>query len=168
MSSLDFGSLYQRYSGDVLRFALYLTGRHAEADDIVSETFVRAWLAAEPIRTGTVKAYLLTIARNLHIERTRQQARQGEMPIDVYDSAPDPEARAAGRDELRATLLALQQLPEIDRAALLLRAQEGLSYSEIAASLDLSVPAVRVKVHRARVKLYEWRLQRRSPHESHT
>ena len=48
---------------------------------------------------------------------------------------------------------ALQQLPEIDRAALLMHAQEGLSHAEIAVALGLSVAAVKVKIHRARIKL---------------
>jgi len=75
MEAPDFGSLYQRYSRDVLRFALYLTGSRSEAEDIVSETFVRAWLSGGPIRIVTVKSYLLAIARNLHIERHRHRAR---------------------------------------------------------------------------------------------
>jgi RNA polymerase sigma-70 factor (ECF subfamily) len=55
--------------------------------------------------------------------------------------------------ELRAVLAALQKLPEEDRAALLMRAQDGMSHEEIAASLGLSVAAVRVRVHRARLQL---------------
>jgi RNA polymerase sigma-70 factor (ECF subfamily) len=48
---------------------------------------------------------------------------------------------------------ALQTLPEIDRAALLLHAQDGLPYAAVAAALGLSIPAVKVRVHRARMKL---------------
>jgi RNA polymerase sigma-70 factor (ECF subfamily) len=164
----DFGSLYQRYSRDVLRFALYLTGSRSEAEDIVSETFVRAWLSASPIRDGTVKSYLLAIARNLHIERHRHRARHDAMPDDLTDTAPGPEVQASGRDELRAVLEALQRLPEIDRSALLLRAQEGLTYTEIATALGLTVAAARVKVHRARLRLLEWRGARSHLHEDHS
>jgi RNA polymerase sigma-70 factor (ECF subfamily) len=52
-------------------------------------------------------------------------------------------------------LVALQTLPEIDRAAVLLRAEEGMSYEEVAAALGISPVAARVKVHRARLKLAE-------------
>jgi RNA polymerase sigma-70 factor (ECF subfamily) len=55
--------------------------------------------------------------------------------------------------QLRAVLTALQQLPEADRAALLMRAQDGMSHEEIAATLGLSVVAVRVRIHRARLAL---------------
>ena len=160
MDAPDFGSLYQRYSADVFRFALYLTGSRSEAEDIVSETFVRAWLSASPIRTGTVKSYLLAIARNLHIAGLRHRARHGTLPDDLPDAAPGPDVLATRRDELRAILQALQRLPEVDRAALLLRAQEGLSYAEIAAALDVTVAAARVKVHRARVRMLEWHAAR--------
>jgi len=64
-----FHDLYERYSRDVYRFALYLSGDPALADDITSETFVRVWSSREPIRFATVKGYLLTIARNLSIQR---------------------------------------------------------------------------------------------------
>jgi RNA polymerase sigma factor (sigma-70 family) len=61
------------------------------------------------------------------------------------------------RDELRDTLAELQRLPEIDRAALLLRAEEGFTYEEIARILGRSLPTIKVKIHRARLKLIEWR-----------
>jgi DNA-directed RNA polymerase specialized sigma24 family protein len=59
----DFGSIYQRYAPDALRFTLYLCANRADAEDILSETFIRAWTSPAGIRVGTVKAYLLMIAR---------------------------------------------------------------------------------------------------------
>jgi len=152
MNSLDFGGVYERYAPDVLRFAVYLTGSRAEAEEIASETFVRAWIASGAIRMETVKAYLLSIARNLYIERYRRRGRQGEMPADVPDSAPGPDAAAASRDELASVMRALQAMPEVDRSAVLMRA-DGLSYEEIARALEVAPAAARVKVHRARLKL---------------
>ena len=60
---------------------------------------------------------------------------------------------AEHKEELQHALAAMQQLQEIDRAALLLRVQEGLTYEEIAATLQLPVATVKVKVHRARLRL---------------
>jgi RNA polymerase sigma-70 factor (ECF subfamily) len=54
---------------------------------------------------------------------------------------------------MRTVLRALRQLPEIDRAALLMRSQHGMPYEEIAQALDLSTANTKVKVHRARLKL---------------
>ena len=61
---IDFGGLFERYSQDIFRFALYLSGDQALAEDICQETFVRAWVTPGTIRGGTVKAHLFMIARN--------------------------------------------------------------------------------------------------------
>jgi len=153
MEPVEFGQLYERYAPDVLRFALYLTGSRSEAEDITSETFVRAWTASDPIRVGSVKAYLFMIARNLHVDWRRREARRGDLAAEPADPSPGPHERTEDRTELRVVIAAFQRLPEIDRAALLMRALEELPYESIAAALGLSVAATRVKVHRARLKL---------------
>jgi RNA polymerase sigma-70 factor, ECF subfamily len=150
---MDLASLYKRYAPDVNRFALYLSGDRALAEDLTSETFVRLLLAKDRVELATVKGYLFTITRNLFLQGLRGEARRCELPSDVRDSAPRPDEAAQGRAELRAVLAALQELPEMDRAALLMRAQEGLAYEEIAAALGLSLAAVKVKIHRARLRL---------------
>ena len=157
----DFEDLYQRYARDVYRFALYLCGNKALAEDIASETFVWVWTVRDAIRTESVKAYLFTIARNLHADGRRREARHVAIPEVLLDPSPGPEVEALDRQALEAVLLALQQIPEVDRAALLMRAQDGLPYEEIARSLGLSVSAAKVKVHRARLRLAELRDPRR-------
>ena len=161
---IDFSSVYERYAPDVYRFALYLCGDAALAEDIAAETFVRAWVTPAEIRTATVKSYLFAIARNLYRASLEQQSHQAHLPADQPDPAPGPEASADARLELNAALQALQALPEIDRAALLMHVQDDMSYAEIGGALDLSVAAVKVKVHRARLKLRRWsNLERGSP-----
>ena len=56
---ITFHEIYERYAGDIYRYACWLSGRADDADDITSETFARAWAARDEIRTETVKAYLL-------------------------------------------------------------------------------------------------------------
>jgi RNA polymerase sigma-70 factor (ECF subfamily) len=150
---VDFSSLYERYAQDVYHFALYLCGDPVEAEDITAETFVRAWVTPGEIAGGTVKAYLFTIARNLYRAERRRDARQVALEDHWPDPEPGPEAVTGTRQELRAVLAALQTLPPTDRAALLLHVREGLPYAEIATVLGLSVAAVKVKIHRARLKL---------------
>jgi RNA polymerase sigma-70 factor (ECF subfamily) len=152
VNTVDFSTLYEKYADDVLRFALYLSGSRAEAEDITSETFVRAWVARDGIRQGTAKAYLLQIARNLY----RMERRASRRPIDLEDepnSEANPEEVATSRGELRFVLDAMQRLPESDRAAVVLRAADGLSYDQIGLLLGISAVAARVKVHRARLLL---------------
>lgn len=149
----NFSELYQAYSSDVRRFALFLSGNPAVADNLVSETFIRLWHARERLDLATVKAYLLAIARNLFLEDRRRRSRRAELDERQPDRRPGPEAIAAGRIELQVVLAALQALPEADRAAVLLRADGKLSYEDIGAVLGITPAAARVKVHRARVKL---------------
>jgi len=149
----EFEVLYRRYAPDVFRFALYLSGNRSEADDITSETFVRAWTASVPIRTATVKGYLFTIARNLYRHGLRGRSRQ----IAISETLPDPDTgphvRAEHDSELKSVLRALQRLPEVDRAALLMRAIDGMPYEEIARALGLSLASAKVRIHRARLAL---------------
>ena len=153
----DFEALYAHYSRDIYRFALYLCGNHAEAEDITSETFVRAWNATGEIRAVTAKSYLFAIARNCYLERLRRGARQTQLDETMPDSTANPYADAERRIELNRVLGALQQLPEVDRTVLLLRVQEEWSYQEIADAVQISLSAVKVKIHRARLKLAQWR-----------
>lgn len=150
---ISFHDLYQSYAQDVYRFAFYLSGDAAEADDITSETFVRAWTAFDHLKTPTVKAYLLTIARHLYLQSRKRKERHVVLDDQMEATTPDPAQRAEIRSELDAVMKVLQAMPEIDRAVLLMRAQDGLSYEEIAEANGISVAAAKVKVHRARLKL---------------
>jgi RNA polymerase sigma-70 factor, ECF subfamily len=150
---VDFHSLFERHSQDVYRFALFLSSDPSLAEEITQETFVRAWVTPGEISGGTVKAYLLTIARNLYRAESKRTARHITPDGALIDPKPGPEAVAQGRQDLSVVLAALQTLPEIDRAALLWHAQDRLPYAAIAKALGLSLTAVKVRVHRARIKL---------------
>lgn len=157
---LDFQDLYESYVAEVHRFAFWLAGDSTEAEDITSETFIRAWVRRSAIRTETLKAYLFTIARNVYLEHQRK--RKHHVPLeDVHsDPAPGPDRLIESRLELSRVQRVLQALPEIDRAAFILRVQHELPYVEIARSLGLSLTAAKVKVHRVRKKLLTGRTER--------
>ena len=150
---LNFQDLYESHATDVYRFAFWLAGDSSEAEDVTSETFIRAWARSSSIRTETLKAYLFAIARNVYLERRRKRKRQ--VPLDdVYpDPAPGPDKVVEAQLELVKVQRVLQTLPEIDRAAFVLRVQHELPYAEIASALGLSLTATKVKVHRVRKKL---------------
>ncbi|HEY3295009.1 MAG TPA: RNA polymerase sigma factor [bacterium] len=150
---ISFHDLYQRHAQDVYRFAYWLCGDVAEAEDIAAETFVRAWTASDHLQTQTVKAYLLTIARHLYLQGRKRQARQVALDEQMESATPDPAQAAETRSELDAVAKVLSTLPDVDRAVLLMRAQDGMSYEDIAAASGISVAAAKVKVHRARLKL---------------
>ena len=153
----DLEALYSRNAPDVFRFALYLSGSHDEAADLTSETFVRAWASHERIRLNTVRSYLFTITRNLYLNSLRRSRRQDELSETLRDPRPGPAVEAERTSQLAFALDALMRLPEIDRAALVLRAVEDMPYDEIARTLGMSLATVKVRIHRARRALLEFR-----------
>jgi RNA polymerase sigma-70 factor (ECF subfamily) len=152
----SFTELYRSHARAVYQFAYYLSGDPALAEDIVSETFLRVWDSAAVVRMETVRGYLFTIARNLFLHDLRRKGKQ-ELLEDSHSIAANAVRDLESKEALRDTLAALQTLPETDRAALLLRAQEGVSYEEVARILGLSLSSVKVKIHRARLFLAERR-----------
>lgn len=155
----EFHDLFTRYGKDIYRFALFLCGDEIEAEEITAETFSRALTGKSPLASATVKGYLLTIARNLHLDSVRRLNRLAGLPPELPDSAPHLEHVVSQKIELEAVQVYLQTFPEVDRAALLFRA-DGLAYDEIANSLKISLSSAKVKVHRLRMKLFEWRRNR--------
>jgi RNA polymerase sigma-70 factor, ECF subfamily len=153
----DIENLYQRYAADVRRFALYLCGDALMADEITSDTFVRAWMAAGRIRQPTVKGYLFTIARNAYTDLLRRAARHTQLDENMPDTRISAQTQIEQSAEVRAVLAALQQLPELDRTVLLMRTLDEMPYEEIAETLGIPAVSAKVKVHRARLKLMQTR-----------
>lgn len=150
---ITFHEIYERHSKDVYRYAFWLSGSADDADDITSETFARVWVGREEIRTETVKAYLFAIARNIYLKGLRHTKRQADLTPFHADPKPVPEQQVESRLELDRAMQAIQSLPETDRAAFLLRVQHELPYEEIARILQLPLTTIKVKIHRARLKL---------------
>ncbi|MBK6764915.1 MAG: RNA polymerase sigma factor [bacterium] len=151
-----FDPIYKKYSPEIYRYAFGLTLNRDEAKDIVAETFARALTAYNPDRHPTVRAFLFTIAHRLVTDYFRR--RRQTLPTDLDQVAHEPQfdGDSENRDLLLQTLVFVTTLPQIEREALLLRAQ-GLSYEEISAALSITVNAAKVRVHRVRLKLAEWR-----------
>lgn len=157
---INFQDLYESYATEVYRFTLWLSGDSSEAEDITSETFIRAWANNSKIRTETLKAYLFTISRNVYLEHQRKRKRQVVLE-DIYpDPAPGPDKLTESQVELQGVQRVLQTLPEIDRTAFVLRIQHELSYAEIARVLELSLTATKVKLYHVRKKLIDASIDR--------
>jgi RNA polymerase sigma-70 factor (ECF subfamily) len=156
--------IYCRHASAVYRFAWGLCGNRACAEDLVSETFVRLLTRAPRIQTQTALAYLLAVARNTFLTSRQQQKREVPLTADIPAPNVDPGQRIDDRARLEATLAALGNLPEGERAALLLRVDHDLSYEDIASALGTTVGAAKVRVHRARMRLSQaLESQRRTP-----
>ena len=150
---LTFQDLYENYAVDVYRFSVWVCGDKVEAEDIASDTFIRAWAKRNTIRTETLKAYLFTIARNIYLEKQRKQHRSDDLSLNLPDPSPGPEEIFDHRLDLAIVQQTLQLLPEIDRTAFVLRIEHEMPYAEIARVLEISLSAAKVKVHRVRKRI---------------
>jgi RNA polymerase sigma-70 factor (ECF subfamily) len=151
--------------------AMRLTRRPADAEDLVQETFVKAFRFSSSFERGTnLKAWLITILQNTWRNTIRHDRRD---PIDVDSEVVERAATSAEHAETpeqilqRATLdadlqAALDALPEAFRTAVWLRDVEELSYAEIARALDVPIGTVMSRISRGRRLLYE-RLTKKRP-----
>ena len=139
----------------VLSHATRVLGSRAEAEDVAQEAMLRLWRGAAtwqadgPARPAT---WLYRVTANLAIDRLRARARTAplEAAPEPMDEAPGPAAALDDATRLAALDRALQDLPERQRQAVVLRHIEGLSNPDIAAALDISVEAVESLTSRGR------------------
>jgi RNA polymerase sigma-70 factor, ECF subfamily len=164
-----FGELVKRYDRNVFRIALHITQNREDAEDVVQDAFLKAYENLEQFQ-GQSKFYtwLVRIAVNEALMKLRRrrpermvsldqevQTEEDSMPREVADWSPNPEQlynQAELRDILGKTI---QGLPPGFRTVFVLRDVEGLSTEETAQALELSVPAVKSRLLRARLQLRE-------------
>jgi RNA polymerase sigma-70 factor (ECF subfamily) len=145
-----FQELYRRYYPEVYRFALFLTGDHGRAEDLVADTFVRAWIARDRINVATVRAYLFTIAKNLYRDECRREPPMSTLADPVVDPRPAVDEQVHHALALDGLRQRLRQIASGDRRALLMFSAHGMSYREIADALGISIGAVKARIFRAR------------------
>jgi RNA polymerase sigma-70 factor (ECF subfamily) len=152
MPAASLEALYREHAAAVFRFAFGLARNRTEAEDIVAETFARVLPRAQAIKALTARAYLLTIARNVFLDARHRARREAHLVAELAREPVDADA-IDDSASLAQALRVLGTLPEGERAALLLRLDHDMSYEEIAATLNISLAAAKVRVHRARLKL---------------
>lgn len=166
-----FAVLVDRYSSLVHRVAYGITGVTQEAEDIVQETFLKAFshIASYSPAKAAFKTWLLTITRNQSINVFSSLKRRtlrffNDLDAEAGPSSSDNPFSGATRDaedllsvkqEYFKVEQALRKLPERQRTALLLKAQEDLSYSEIARIMNTTASSVESLIFRARKKILE-------------
>lgn len=145
--------LYQRTRAAVYGLALsYLKNAH-DAQDLMQDVYVQVWDCAEQYRlTGSPMGWLLAVCRNLCLMRLRREERHAALSEEKWDAIP---ARECGLDADERALLqgALASLTDEERRIVLLHAVTGLKHREIAALLELTLPTVLSKYHRALKKM---------------
>ncbi len=154
----------QRVIGTVTR----MLGDHNDAEDLAQQIFVRVWKSAprwEP--TAKFTTWLYTILRNLVFNECRRRARHKTTSLDAAtddedhpQQFPDGNAKPADTamldEEMQEAIeRSIQELPEAQRMAVIMRRYQDVSYEEIAEVLDLTVPSVKSVLFRARTELRE-------------
>ena len=153
--------IVRTHADRVYRLAYRLAGNRADAEDLTQETFVRVFRSLSSYTPGTFEGWLHRITTNLFLDmaRRRQKIRFDPLADDASERLPSAEAgpeRAYDQNNLDPEIQrALDALPADFRAAVVLCDLEGLTYEEIAATLDVKVGTVRSRIHRGRVLLRE-------------
>lgn len=143
------------------RLARWLVRNDADAEDVVQESYLRAYRFYDHLRGETVRPWLLTIVRNTCYTWLKRQRRydvyeaDGVDVSDVEDEDLTPEARMVRDDDAARLHFAIERLKPEFREVLTLREFEGLSYKEIAEVTGASLGTVMSRLSRARQRLYE-------------
>ncbi len=141
----DLQTIYLRHWNSLRSHLRKRTGSLEVAEDALQETWFRVAGLSGSTAVRDKQAFLLRIAANVAIDLIRRERRHqsrcttdGEVLADIEDLAPSPETIVIDRDQLRALVKALMELPEKARTALLMSRCDGFSHREVAAHLSVS------------------------------
>ena len=155
-----FAGIVERFQRPLFGFLGRLGMHQAQADELAQETFLRAWRGLGTYQPGKAafSTWLFAIARHLALDELTRQARRPDLatgdPLpEVASDDPQPPALLARAQEHRRVHAALGRLPLADRSALALFHIEGLGLAEVARIENCTEGALKVRLHRARLRL---------------
>jgi len=172
MDRKQFEALLGEHRDAVYGTARYLLGRSEDAEDVTQEAFIRLWHQRDQIEIASARYWLLRVSRNLCLDalrrrKVRERARGPERDR-VGIEIPEDDGRERRLEvsdlgsgalhtemalDIQRLVQAMKELKEPQRSIILLREVQDLTYEEIAETLDLSLSAVKVYLHRARKKI---------------
>ena len=159
-----FDELVRRTRRPAYRLARRITRNHEDADDVVQDSYVKAYRALQRYDPDRAfQPWFLTIVARSALSRIRERKRRATVPLDepgpdgvaLSEKIPDAPMDVAGRQRLMDVEEALWKVSEEHRAILALRVDGDLPYAEIASALDLPVGTVMSRLARAREALLE-------------
>ncbi|HEY5046314.1 MAG TPA: sigma-70 family RNA polymerase sigma factor [Solirubrobacteraceae bacterium] len=153
-----FETLFSRYQSRLLSFCRHMLSSREDAEDVLQEVFTAAFnaiLADE--REINVRPWLYRIARNRSLNHLRRASAVGVDSMDIHfaEGGISTGEKVIRRESFRLLIGDVQQLPETQRTALLLREIDALSYEQIAHAMETTVPSVKSLLVRARISLAE-------------
>ena len=149
-----FSQIYDKYIDRIYRFIFFKVNSQEKAQDLCSETFLRAWRVFKENKNKIEnhQAFLYRIARNLIVDHYREKGRTQIIPLDnisIIDSGADMEEKSSLDSDLNRIKLVLADIKEDYQEVIIWHYIEDLPVSEIANILDKSEGAVRTTLHRA-------------------
>lgn len=164
-----FDLLIRKHSERAYQYAFRLTRSQEEASDIVAEAFVRIYKALGSFKgESAFTTWLYRIETNCFLDmRKKQRSRpatsldaalqtaDGELALQIEDTAPSPYIETERRERMSLIETAVEDLPEYQKAMIVMYHAEMLSYEDIAQSLDLPIGTVKSRLNRARMSLRE-------------
>src|SRR5437870_864309 len=156
--SAAFETLVLRYQSRLLAFCRHMLGSTEDAEDVLQEVFTASFNAIlADDRPINARPWLYRIARNRCLNHLRRPAASGQDSMDIFerDGGTSTADTVHKREEFRQIVADVQDLPESQRTALLLREIDALSYDDISETMDTTVPSVKSLLVRARVSLAE-------------
>ena len=158
-----FGELVERYETKVYSLAMKMLRNPEDAEDVLQETFLRAYRGLKSFQgNSTFSTWIYRITANSALMKLRKKqlptvsiedADERETPINIADWSPGPIEQLLTLETQQAMTEAIEALPAEFRQVFVLRDLEGHSNAEVAEILDLSVAAVKSRLHRARLKV---------------
>lgn len=158
-----FGELVGRYESKVYSLALKMLRNPEDAEDVLQETFLRAYRGLKSFQgNSTFSTWIYRITANSALMKLRKKqlptvsiedADEREAPINIADWSPGPVEQLLTLETQQAMADAIEALPAEFRQVFVLRDLEGHSNADVADILDLSVAAVKSRLHRARLKV---------------
>lgn len=152
-----FGKLYDIYLDTVYRYAYFKVGNQAEAEDLTSQVFVKAWEAIPRFQWREIpfSHWLMRLAHNAVIDYYRVARAHGDLDEEMVSPEIDPQGEYLRRERSRALESAIRRLPDDHRTVIVMRFIQEMDYAEMSAITGKSPGALRVAQHRALVALRE-------------
>ncbi len=149
-----FIEFYAYFESDLRRFMLRLIGQHDQADDLIQNTFIAFYRNAERLAPEMVRPFLFRVLRNQCYDELRRQGRYRNITLShapqLINTEPSPDEVTHWRMVYADVQSAMNQLPEPQRQVLILYAEHGFSYQEIAETLVVSIGTVKSRLHHAK------------------
>lgn len=153
----EFAAVFKALYGEVRRFLECLLGSRTSAQDVAQEAFMRLYRKGDGVPRSEVRFWIFRVARNLALNELGKAETRKKLTSNVVEmqrpKMTNPEKQYEQAERERIIVRLLKSLPEDQRAALLLREQQEMSYREIAVVLNVSESKVKVDIHRARLFL---------------